>query len=141
MEAFARKQMKSNPICYRVSDGAKSKQKKGSFYFYCEDEAGKLEQIFFTASDMKSSQVLAATTHVPRSRAISLCDTAIKGQLTNSGTLDSHMLDTSVSQMANGVSGVVRGFSAKNGLGMEVDYRATCHVNSIGEVSVSLEQK
>jgi len=141
MAKYAKHQLATNPICYKISDGAKSKIHSGKYYFYCGEQDGRTAQILFTKSDMENLNILKVEAHLSRSASIELCDAAIKKNLNNPETFNYHIFDTGTDQMSNGITRVVRGFSAKNGLGMEVDYRATCSVSSSGNTTISVKQK
>ncbi|EOF8578331.1 hypothetical protein ACI6TZ_001541 [Neisseria gonorrhoeae] len=77
---------------------------------------------------------------IDSSAVISQCDEAIKAQLNHPRTFDPHILDTATGVNQNGNVLVTRGFTAKNGLGMQIDYRAYCVITD-NKVEVSIEQK
>lgn len=76
------------------------------------------------------------------SKALDLCDAAIKQELNHPSTFNPQYLDSSAQENSYGNTQVVRGFSAKNGMGIEIEYRAQCVVYPDGSAKVvGIEQK
>ena len=108
-----------------------STQRKNSYYLLCTD----LNKIYWTVDDMKNAVVRSAPKHLSDTTAIKRCEDLIRKELANSRTFKRKYFDTGVSKVLQGRSEVVIGFSAKNGLGMKVDFRARCLVgNDVGEI-------
>ena len=122
-----------------ISD-ARSNPKAKQMVFFVDCRNGK--RFFVSTDDLNSGRKSTAEQDkkIDNSAVISQCDAAIKAQLNHPGTFDPHILDTATGVNPNGNILVTRGFTAKNGLGMQVDYRAYCVITD-NKVEVSVEQK
>lgn len=122
-----------------ISD-ARSNPKAKQMVFFVDCSNGK--RFFVSTDDLNSGRKSTAEQDkkIDSSAAISQCDAAIKAQLNHPGTFDPHLLDTATGVNQNGNILVTRGFTAKNGLGMQIDYRAYCVITD-NKVEVSVEQK
>ena len=133
----------NEPSCDKVEmvevSDARSKP-RNHIVFFADCTNGK--RFFVSETDIKSQSTVTAEQDKPidRMQAIRQCDNAIKQQLAHPGTFDSHITDTGVGVNPNGNILVTRGFSAKNGMGMKIDYRAHCVISN-GNIDVSIEQK
>ena len=122
-----------------ISD-ARSNPKAKQMVFFVDCRNGK--RFFVSTDDLNSGRKSTAEQDkkIDNSAVISQCDAAIKAQLNHPGTFDPHLLDTATGVNPNGNVLVTRGFTAKNGLGMQIDYRAYCVITG-NKVEVSIEQK
>lgn len=122
-----------------ISD-ARSNPKAKQMVFFADCRNGK--RFFVSTDDLNSGRKSTAEQdkEIDHSAIISQCDAAIKAQLNHPGTFDPHLLDTATGVNPNGNILVTRGFTAKNGLGMQIDYRAYCVITG-NKVEVSIEQK
>lgn len=122
-----------------ISD-ARSNPKAKQMVFFVDCRNGK--RFFVSTDDLNSGRKSTAEQdkEIDNSAVISQCDAAIKAQLNHPGTFDPHLLDTATGVNPNGNILVTRGFTAKNGLGMQIDYRAYCVITG-NKVEVSIEQK
>lgn len=122
-----------------ISD-ARSNPKAKQMVFFADCRNGK--RFFVSTDDLNSGRKSTAEQdkEIDNSAVISQCDAAIKAQLNHPGTFDPHLLDTATGVNPNGNILVTRGFTAKNGLGMQIDYRAYCVITG-NKVEVSIEQK
>lgn len=122
-----------------ISD-ARSNPKAKQMVFFVDCRNGK--RFFVSTDDLNSGRKSSAEQdkEIDNSAVISQCDAAIKAQLNHPGTFDPHLLDTATGVNPNGNILVTRGFTAKNGLGMQIDYRAYCVITG-NKVEVSIEQK
>lgn len=122
-----------------ISD-ARSNPKAKQMVFFVDCRNGK--RFFVSTDDLNSGRKSTAEQDkkIDSSAVISQCDEAIKAQLNHPGTFDPHILDTATGVNQNGNVLVTRGFTAKNGLGMQIDYRAYCVITD-NKVEVSIEQK
>ena len=122
-----------------ISD-ARSNPKAKQMVFFVDCRNGK--RFFVSTDDLNSGRKSTAEQDkkIDNSAVISQCDAAIKAQLNHPGTFDPHILDTATGVNQNGNVLVTRGFTAKNGLGMQIDYRAYCVITG-NKVEVSIEQK
>lgn len=122
-----------------ISD-ARSNPKAKQMVFFVDCRNGK--RFFVSTDDLNSGRKSTAEQdkEINHSVVISQCDAAIKDQLNHPGTFDPHILDTATGVNQNGNVLVTRGFTAKNGLGMQIDYRAYCVITD-NKVEVSVEQK
>lgn len=122
-----------------ISD-ARSNPKAKQMVFFVDCRNGK--RFFVSTDDLNSGRKSTAEQDkkIDSSAVISQCDAAIKAQLNHPGTFDPHLLDTATGVNPNGNILVTRGFTAKNGLGMQIDYRAYCVITG-NKVEVSIEQK
>lgn len=122
-----------------ISD-ARSNPKAKQMVFFVDCRNGK--RFFVSTDDLNSGRKSTAEQDkkIDNSDAISQCDAAIKAQLNHPGTFDPHLLDTATGVNQNGNVLVTRGFTAKNGLGIQIDYRAYCVITD-NKVEVSIEQK
>ena len=121
-----------------VSDERSSpKDKLAVFFVDCTN--GK--RFFVSEGDLSGDKAVAEQDkHFDKSAAIAKCDDAIKRKLNHPATFNQHVTDTSAARNENGNIMIVRGFSAKNGLGIEVDYRANCIISN-GRVDLHIDQK
>ncbi|MGP1363635.1 hypothetical protein [Neisseria sicca] len=122
-----------------ISD-VRSNPKAKQMVFFVDCRNGK--RFFVSTDDLNSGRKSTAEQdkEIDNSAVISQCDVAIKAQLNHPGTFDPHLLDTATGVNPNGNILVTRGFTAKNGLGMQIDYRAYCVITG-NKVEVSIEQK
>ncbi|HFR8693841.1 TPA: hypothetical protein ACHX9H_001648 [Neisseria gonorrhoeae] len=122
-----------------ISD-SRSNPKAKQMVFFVDCRNGK--RFFVSTDDLNSGRKLTAEQDkkIDSSAVISQCDEAIKAQLNHPRTFDPHILDTATGVNQNGNVLVTRGFTAKNGLGMQIDYRAYCVITD-NKVEVSIEQK
>lgn len=122
-----------------ISD-SRSNPKAKQMVFFVDCRNGK--RFFVSTDDLNSGRKSTAEQDkkIDSSAVISQCDEAIKAQLNHSRTFDPHILDTATGVNQNGNVLVTRGFTAKNGLGMQIDYRAYCVITD-NKVEVSIEQK
>ena len=89
------------------------------------------KRFFVSEGDLSGDKAVAEQDkHFDKSAAIAKCDDAIKRKLNHPATFNQHVTDTSAARNENGNIMIVRGFSAKNGLGIEVDYRANCIISN-----------
>lgn len=133
--------------CDRVENvdlsDARSKPKDTIVFFV--DCANK-NRFFVSESDINASKSVTAEQdkEIDNMAAIRICDEGIKANLQHPSTFDSHVTDTGVSVNPNGNIIVVRGFSAKNGMGMEIEYRAICTLDkdyNLNPKDLYIEQK
>ncbi|ROU29150.1 hypothetical protein EGO62_09110 [Neisseria gonorrhoeae] len=122
-----------------ISD-SRSNPKAKQMVFFVDCRNGK--RFFVSTDDLNSGRKSTAEQDkkIDSSAVISQCDEAIKAQLNHPRTFDPHILDTATGVNQNGNVLVTRGFTAKNGLGMQIDYRAYCVITD-NKVEVSIEQK
>ena len=121
-----------NPECKPEYVDASVNAKKTYFVF-----RDNLEKIYWTTDDMKTNTIRGFISHLSHNQAISYCESLIATQLTNPSTFKRKTFDTSVTEVLQGRSHVYMGFSAKNGMGMEVDFRARCLVGeNIAEIQL-----
>ncbi|EMT8710495.1 hypothetical protein MVR44_001302 [Neisseria gonorrhoeae] len=122
-----------------ISD-SRSNPKAKQMVFFVDCRNGK--RFFVSTDDLNSGRKSTAEQDkkIDSSAVISQCDEAIKAQLNHPRTFDPHLLDTATGVNQNGNVLVTRGFTAKNGLGMQIDYRAYCVITD-NKVEVSIEQK
>ncbi|ENX8371649.1 hypothetical protein EEC43_11895, partial [Neisseria gonorrhoeae] len=121
-----------------ISD-SRSNPKAKQMVFFVDCRNGK--RFFVSTDDLNSGRKSTAEQDkkIDSSAVISQCDEAIKAQLNHPRTFDPHILDTATGVNQNGNVLVTRGFTAKNGLGMQIDYRAYCVITD-NKVEVSIEQ-
>ncbi|EMT2644021.1 hypothetical protein JRZ23_001597 [Neisseria gonorrhoeae] len=122
-----------------ISD-SRSNPKAKQMVFFVDCRNGK--RFFVSTDDLNSGRKSTAEQDkkIDSSAVISQCDEAIKAQLNHPRTFDPHILDTATGVNQNGNVLVTRGFTAKNGLGMQIDYRAYCVITD-NKVEVLIEQK
>lgn len=121
-----------NPDCVPEYVDASTKT-KDTYFIFCEN----LEKIYWTINDMKSNNVKSFATHLDDSKAISYCESLISAELTNPSTFRRKTFDTSVAKVQQGRSQVYMGFTAKNGMGMEVDFKGRCLVgDDVAEIQM-----
>ena len=121
-----------NPECKPEYVDASVNAKK-TYFVFCDN----LEKIYWTTDDMKTNTIRGFISHLSHNQAISYCESLIATQLTNPSTFKRKTFDTSVTEVLQGRSHVYIGFSAKNGMGMEVDFRARCLVGeNIAEIQL-----
>tara|TARA_B100000925_G_C21857817_1_gene408641 strand:+ start:76 stop:663 length:588 start_codon:yes stop_codon:yes gene_type:complete len=106
---------------------------KNTYYLLCSN----LEKIYWTVNDMQNNQVKGFAKHLDDSKAISYCESLISEELTNPSTFKRKTFDTSVTKVKQGRSQVYMGFSAKNGIGMDVNFKARCLVgDGVAEIQM-----
>ena len=121
-----------NPECKPEYVDASVNAKK-TYFVFCDN----LEKIYWTTDDMKTNTIRGFISHLSHNQAISYCESLIATQLTNPSTFKRKTFDTSVTEVLQGRSHVYMGFSAKNGMGMEVDFRARCLVGgNVAEIQL-----
>ena len=121
-----------NPECKPEYVDASVNAKK-TYFVLCDN----LEKIYWTTDDMKTNTIRGFISHLSHNEAISYCESLIATQLTNPSTFKRKTFDTSVTEVLQGRSHVYMGFSAKNGMGMEVDFRARCLVGeNVAEIQL-----
>ena len=126
------KVVSENPNCVPDYVDA-SVNAKNTYYVLC----GNLEKIYWTINDMQNNNVKGFATHLDDSKAISYCESLISAELTNPSTFKRKTFDTSVAKVQQGRSQVYMGFTAKNGMGMEVDFKARCLVgDGVAEIQM-----
>lgn len=109
----------------------KSTNKKRSYFLLCENA----DKIYWTEEDMKQGVVRTVIPHLSNTEAILLCQELIKSRLNNPETFSPNVFNTDTQKVGDSRTFVTMTFSAKNGLGMKVDYRASCLVgNEVYEV-------
>lgn len=115
--------------CDRVEmvDVSDARSKPGKQIVFFVDCANK-KRFFISENEINAGANVAAEQDkkFDSAAAVKQCDNAIKAQLNNPGTFSGHITDTLVSKNANGNIVVTRGFTAKNGMGMKIDYQARC---------------
>ncbi len=106
---------------------------KNTYYLLCSNN----EKIYWTVDDMQNNKVKGFAQHLDDSKAISYCESLISAELTNPATFKRKTFDTSVAKVQQGRSQVYMGFTAKNGMGMEVSFRARCLVgDDVAEIQM-----
>ena len=106
---------------------------KNTYYLLCSN----LEKIYWTVNDMQNNQVKGFAKHLDDSKAILYCESLISEELTNPSTFKRKTFDTSVTKVKQGRSQVYMGFSAKNGIGMDVNFKARCLVgDGVAEIQM-----
>lgn len=125
-----------------LSDSRSTPSDKIVFFVDCANK----NRFFVSESDINSGVSITAEQdkEIDNMAAIKVCDEGIKANLQHPSTFDSHVMDTAVSVNQNGNIIVIRGFSAKNGIGMEIEYRARCTLNkdyNLNPKDIYIEQK
>lgn len=121
-----------NPECKPEYVDASVNSKK-TYFVLCSN----LEKIYWTINDMETNTIRGFASHLSHNKAISYCESLVATKLTNPSTFKRKTFDTSVTEVLQGRSHVYMGFSAKNGMGMEVDYRARCLVGeNVAEIQL-----
>jgi|TARA_B110000908_G_C10184166_1_gene417167 RecG-like helicase len=121
-----------NPECKPEYVDASVNSKK-SYFVLCDN----LEKIYWTTNDMETNTIRGFASHLSHNKAISYCESLIATKLINPSTFKRKTFDTSVAEVLQGRSHVYMGFSAKNGMGMEVDFRARCLVGeNVAEIQL-----
>lgn len=111
----------------------RSTKRKNGYFIDC-----KGKRVNYTLGDISSATLVEP---VLESVATDLCREAINGETRHTAP-KFHLLDHATKVFGNGNVGVTQGFSAKNGLGIKMDYRAYCIVTPSRQVEIqSLEQK
>ncbi|MCS4534754.1 hypothetical protein [Neisseria montereyensis] len=122
----------------------KRSQPKDNIVFYADCANNK--RFYVSEADLINDKSISAEQdkEIDKLLAVNQCDTAIKMLLQNPNTFEQHIMDTDVSAIFNGNIIVHRGFSAKNSLGMKIDYHARCTLDSNYKIDpefVRIEQK
>lgn len=111
----------------------KSTKRKDGYFIDC-----KGKRVDYVLGEISSA---ATITPLQESTATKYCRQSIEEQALH-GKPDYHVLDYATNVFGNGNVGVTQGFTAKNGFGIELDYRAYCLVMPDGTVEIqSLEEK
>ena len=106
---------------------------KNTYYLSCSNN----EKIYWTVDDMQNNKVKGFAQHIDDSKAISYCESLISAELTNPATFKRKTFDTGVAKVQQGRSQVYMGFTAKNGMGMEVNFKARCLVgDDVAEIQM-----
>lgn len=126
------KVISENPDCVPEYVDASTKG-KNTYFIYCDN----LDKIYWTVDDMQNNKVKGFAQHLDDSKAISYCESLISAELTNPSTFKRKTFDTSVAKVQQGRSQVYMGFTAKNGMGMEVNFKARCLVgDDVAEIQM-----
>ena len=126
------KVISENPGCVPEYVDA-STTAKNTYFIYCDN----LDKIYWTVDDMQNKKVKGFAQHLDDSTAISYCESLISAELTNPSTFKRKTFDTSVAKVQQGRSQVFMGFTAKSGMGMEVNFKARCLVgNGVAEIQM-----
>jgi hypothetical protein len=126
------KVISENPDCVPEYVDTSTKS-KNTYFIYCDN----LDKIYWTVDDMQNNKVKGFAQHLDDSKAISFCESLISARLTNPSTFKRKTFDTSVARVQQGRSQVYMGLTAKNGLGMEVDFKARCLVgDDVAEIQM-----
>ncbi|MBL6693579.1 MAG: hypothetical protein ISP94_01765 [SAR86 cluster bacterium] len=109
----------------------KSTNKKRTYFLMCTD----MKKVYWSESDMKDGIVRSIIPHLSDLEALAYCEELIKLQLNNPETFSPSILNYAVTKVEDSRSVVVQNFSAKNGIGAKLNYRATCLVgNEVYEI-------
>ena len=109
----------------------KSTNEKRTYFLMCTD----MKKVYWSESDMKDGIVRSVIPHLSDVEALAYCEELIKLQLNNPETFSPSILNYTITRVEDSRSVVVQNFSAKNGLGTKLNYRATCLVgNEVYEI-------
>jgi hypothetical protein len=127
---YVRHQMLTNPACYTVLDVAPSSSKKNYFFMHCLKENTQrrfLTTHLFIRKDASELLSVKPKTHVSETTAIESCKGLLISNTTHPYTFKQRSY-AGVSRVGQGTTLVRIEFSAKNGLGIKVNYHGNCYV-------------
>lgn len=130
LRAYMIKVLEITPDC--IPDYVdKSTNKKRTYFLMCTD----MQKVYWSEKDMKDGIIRTVIPHLSDREALAYCEQLIKMQLNNPQTFSPSILNYKVTKVADSRSIVIQNFSAKNGLGTKLNYRATCLVgNEVYEI-------
>lgn len=119
---------------------SKSSPGQPVFFAQCKTPGGD-----FFNTDYTVTQILNRELQVVKSysydQSHEWCGRLIREKLNHPGTYDENVLDVDYEERAGGRSTMVIGFTAKNGFGVEMEYRAVCRFERGKQGSVMISQK
>ena len=110
------------------------------FFTQCKTPDGDFFNTDYTVTQILNKELQVVDSY-SYDQAHEWCGRMIRQKLNHPGTYDEHMLDVGYEKRAGGRSTMVIGFSAKNGLGIEMDYRAVCRLERGRPGSVAIRQQ
>ncbi len=128
--------------CAEIITGYRSSSRKGAYYVTCNAKnGGPPFNIWFTPDEVKSNRNLTVPDPYPEAQSRKACEQAIQASVTYPSTLDiHHFIGYATEVHNNGNRTVFQEFSAKNGLGIELQHQAKCLIQPNGDVEIVILQ-
>ncbi len=139
----ALKVLKDEANCAGIIDGFRSGSRQGAFFVTCNaGDGGGTFNVWFTPAEVESRGTLAIPDAYPAKLSRRACEEAITARVLYASTLDiHHFLGYATEVHNNGNRTVIQEFSAKNGFGLELDYRARCLIQPDGVLEITIAEK
>lgn len=143
IEAGALKVLADEGNCASIYTGYRSSSQQGAYYVTCTAMNGREDfNVWFTPEELTSSGSLALPEPYPEQQSREGCNSAIESFVMNPSTLDIHsLLGYSSNVGNNGKRAITQEFSAKNLLGLELEYVARCLILPDGTLEFSASEK
>jgi hypothetical protein len=137
------KVLRENENCAKVDTGTASRSgERGTksdpvFFVTCYDKTDRPFNVWFSASDVKKDEKLAAIKPIDHGAAVDACESAAKERATHPSTVNfSRLLYLSVLEWPSGRVKVISRFKAKNSFGLELAYDISCLFEGLKMIEV-----
>ena len=124
--------------CAEIFTGYRSSSRKGAYYVTCNAKnGGPPFNVWFTPDEVKSNRNLTVPPPYPAAQSRKACEQAIQASVTHPSTLDLHQLTGYATEVHNnGNRTVIQEFSARIGLGVELQHQAKCLIQPNGDLEI-----
>ena len=135
--------MRQESSCHLLVDASKSTQRQGMFFIDCNDQQAKTKRIWISESDLKQGVVKQAAAPISTSKAISICNDALKSRTKNKSTYDPALTLGTVSRTVErtGRNVVEIDFKAANSYGVVGKYVGSCILESGSLMEVTINER
>jgi len=135
--------------CKRIDYGRKVTglvlgiDRTGQYYVTCQNEEVLAFNVFFSKADVVSNKSLAPPTPYDESASRKMCEAAIKSKARFPSTVNVHSFMGYATKTfpGDGRRLIVQDFSAKNGYGLELTYKAECWTNPDGQFEIEIHEE
>jgi hypothetical protein len=132
--------------CKRIDYGSVRPRDSNRYTVSCEGSGNEGDgyDVAFNQADVASGKdlaLLAPPQPYSETPSRELCETAIKNKATHPSTVNIHIFGYATRTYGTGLRRVWQTFSAKNGFGLELTYRATYEISPDGKVAIYVEEQ
>ncbi len=138
----ALKVLRDEANCAEITTGYRSGSRKGAYYVTCNAKnGGSPFNVWFTPDEVKSGNILAVPKAYPETQSRQACEQIINEHISHPSTLDiHHVFGYATKVHNNGNRTVIQEFTAKNGFGLELKYRARCVIQPNGSLEITITE-
>jgi hypothetical protein len=140
LKRAALKVLRDEPKCAKVIHGHRDTFKKGGYYISCVSSVDAHNfNIFFSRQDLEAGAKIGIPESFDEAASRRGCVKAIKDRISHPSTLTVHSIMGYATKVHdNGARTIIQDFTASNGFGLAVRYRARCLIDPDGSLEIAI---